>query len=224
MHAVIIDFPPLIPDIEDVTKELEKQFSKLTDRTLDIIRAKHIDVSVIRSHLASLRGFYKGIRPQICNATLEDVWLKLGMYWDFQNYTLLEHLINKLGYEELKISMGTYKEKLQYFQRKTRLQEFVMAKNFRKCFVDKREIMVKFAPNVNVFEWTLENLMNKQEVITNAFSLPPFVIFLEDIDLGTITWAIPAIFMEDIILCRDYDIKHFDNNFDNNPILLYNYA
>ena len=44
--------------------------------------------------------------------TFVKIWTILNMYWDFLNYGLLEHVINKCGSEDLKQQMQDYVDEL----------------------------------------------------------------------------------------------------------------
>ena len=45
---------------------------------------------------------HEQILPHISAADIQDIWCKMEMYWDFLNYSLLEHLVNKFGDNALK--------------------------------------------------------------------------------------------------------------------------
>ena len=138
------------------TKQLEEEFSDIANRTSDIIRG--IDVAIFRSRLVNLhvrqrkqhREFLDDVWPKISNASFEDVWFRLVMYWDFLNYTLLEHIVKNFGDQTVKESMEDYKLKLKDFRCKTRLCDF--AKYFQdvnECLVEKdlKKLVVKLNKN-----------------------------------------------------------------------------
>ena len=203
-------------DVQTIdTGELEQTFSDITYHTLDIVNEQGITPYDFKRQLISLpvknkslhKEFLEQLWPQISSATVDDIWFKLEMYWDFLNYTLLEHLVNKFGGNALKASMQEYKESLKEFRCKTRLCDF--ARHFKdqvNRYLVGQELMklleVKFAKNWD--ECTLEDLENWKESITQKLLLPSFVLILTDTDSGcvSVTWAIPAIFaasvMEDI--------------------------
>ena len=107
---------------------LEKLFGDIVDQTSDIIIKEEMSVSDFKSRLTNLSvqdkklhmKFLREIWPKLKDATLEDVLFELKMYWDFLNYTLLEHLVKKFGDEELKTSIEDYKKRLMEFRCKTR--------------------------------------------------------------------------------------------------------
>ncbi len=192
-------------DIRKEADELECQFSEMTDHTADIIRRKEISVTVFKRCLIRLpvrnreqhREFLESVWPQVSDATLDDVWFKLEMYWDFLNYTLLEHLVNKFGDEGLRLKMEGYKNNLKEFRCQTRLCDFAeQFKDVNKCLmeIDTQKFVVKLAKNWE--ECTLEDLENWRKNITQKLLLPSFALILREINTGSVsvTWAIPAVF------------------------------
>ena len=220
-------------DIGRIVYQLENQFGKLADSTSDCLRENKIEVKILMSRLANLpvknkkmhkeflEGLWRNIR-KVDNATLEDVWIELGNYWDFLNYTLLEHLIGKFGDEALVAKMEAYKKKLQRFRHRTHLRVFAQYfKEVNKTFVDEnvsKLLEVKFSKNWE--ECTLEDLEKWKENITQKLFLPSFVVLLDDIDSGCIkiTWTIPALYASslkekiDTTFCEEHAIlsMHID--------------
>ena len=165
------------------------------------------------------KEFLEQLWPQISTATVEDIWFKLEMYWDFMNYSLLQHLVNIFGDDALKTSMLKYKESLKEFRCNTRLCDF--ARHFKdqvnECLVGQKVMKfleVKFAKNWE--ECTLEDLENWKESITQKLLVPSYVLILKDTDSGcvSVTWAIPAMFaasvMEDMetMKMREFCVEH----------------
>ena len=183
---------------------------------------KEISPSDFKQRLTSLpvktkkkhKDFIEQILPQMSAADIQYIWYKMEMYWDFLNYSLLEHLVNKFGDSALKTSMLEYRETLREFRYKTRLCDFVRHfKEVNKCLGGEELtslLKVKFEKNWE--ECTLEDLENWKESITQTLLLPSFVLILKDCDSGcvSVTWAIPAMFaasvMEDM---KTMDMREF---------------
>ena len=53
------------------------------------------------------------------------LWVKLGNYWNFLNFDLLEHVVSKFGNENLEHKMESYKCDLQSSRKATRLCDFI---------------------------------------------------------------------------------------------------
>ena len=224
MLLICADIGSLSHDVE--TDQLESQFSDIACRTLQIIMEKGISPSIFKQRLTSLpmktkkkyEDFIEQLLPQITAADVDYIWCKLEMYWNFLNYSLLEHLVKTFGDDALKTSMLKYKESLREFRCKTRLCDFVRHfKDENKC-LGGEELMslleVKFAKNWE--ECTLEDLENWKESITQKLLLPSFVLSLKETEFGcvSVTWAIPAMFaasvMEDMetMDMREFCVEH----------------
>ena len=140
--------------------------------------------------------------PQISNASFEDVWFRLVMYWDFLNYTLLEHIVNNFGNEAVKKRMKDYKLKLKDFQCRTRLCDF--AEHFhdineRLVEKDLKELVVKLDKDWQ--DCTLQDMENWKESLTQKLLLPSFTVRPKEITSGcvSITWAIPTMFTTSLV-------------------------
>lgn len=218
MHAVSINLLINInlifsPDfhcdvIQKSTEELQCQFEKLVIQTSEIILNKEIDVCNFKTRLLNLpipqhREFMADIWSQINSETLTDSLSKLKIYWDFLNYTLLQHLVNKFGDRELKKKMKVYKKKLKNFRCKTHLCDF---RDYFKSVgtnTEEQDTLMKFEVKLakNWRECTLEDLETWKVNITQRLSLPEFIMKLESFGPGSvcITWTIPCLFVTSLV-------------------------
>ena len=78
-----------------------------------------LDLSRQREHQEFIESFEKG-------TNLSDLWKKLGSYWNFLNFDLLEHVVSGFGSEKLKKKMGSYESDLQSFRKATGLCDFIV--------------------------------------------------------------------------------------------------
>ena len=190
------------------TKQLEEEFSDIANRTSDLIRG--IDPAVFRSRLINLdvrhrrqhKEFLIEVWPQISNASFEDVWFQLVMYWDFLNYTLLEHIVNNFGNEAVKKCMEDYKLKLKDFRCRTRLcdfAEYFHDINERLFEKDLKELVVKLDKDWQIC--TLQDMENWKESLTQNLLLPSFAVNPTEVTTGcvSITWAIPIMFTTSVV-------------------------
>ena len=218
-------------DIGRITEELESHFSDIADCTSDYLSEKRIEIKKIKTRLASMPVKNKKMHEEfldelweniskMSDPTLEDAWVKLGKYWDFLNYSLLEYLIEKFGDKELAERMEEYKRRLREFRCSTCLRDFAQQfKEVNKTLVDEnvtKSLEVKLSKNWE--ECTLEDLEMWKENITQILLLPSFVVILRDIDSGciSITWTIPALYasslMEEVkrmelrVFCEEHEI------------------
>ena len=200
---------------------LEKLFGDIVDQTSDIIIKEEMSVSAFKLRLFNLsvqdKKLHMKFLREIKDATFNDVLFELNMYWDFLNYTLLEHLVKKFGDEALKVSMEDYKKRLKEFRCKTRLCDF--AKHFKhiKKELERKELKIK--KDKSWEECTLEDLENWRENITQKLfpDLPSFILELQAIDEGcvSITWGVPAVYATtliekmktlDVSFCKEHGI------------------
>ena len=107
------------------------------------------------------------------------------------NYGLLEHVINKLGGEDLKHQMQVYVQELSTFKGRTRLCDFIDSwpcKDNRPPEEELRKIVIKMK-----HEWTqctLQDVESFRTALIHKFFLPEFEIILQNANKGCVcvTW------------------------------------
>ena len=196
---------PAVPldkqSVRQYMKQLESHFCDLVYCTYLLLTDKGIethhfhaclmalDLSRSKEHGEFIDSIFKS------GTTFCDLWCKLCKYWNFLNFNLLEHVVNKFGSPELKHQMNSYVCDLQKFRSATRLCDFV------DCWPvvgetpptsDLRTFVVKM--KLNWERCTLEDLETFKGVITHKLFLPDFMLRLEKIEEGsiTVTWLLPA--------------------------------
>ena len=204
LHAVLLDRL----SVEQHVKRFEDLFIELTDCTYDILVERGIDVHRLHARLISLNVSRKHEHQDFINnhlmnidqgTTFNNLWARLGSYWNFLNFDLLEHIINKFGSEDLKQKMKSYKHDLQSFRKATRLRDFIdcwPVQGETPPEAELREFVAKMK-----HDWdncTLEDLDKLKGVITRKFFLPEFALLLKQIKEGcvVITWLIPTSFVK----------------------------
>ena len=200
-----------IPSTELLSKRLVKQHVKqLESRFLHLVYCTYLelldkeinvdhfygwlvtlDVSRQREHQEFIESFEKG-------TDLSDLWKKLGSYWNFLNFDLLEHVVSGFGSEDLKKKIKSYESDLQSFRKATRVCDFIACWPVRGQTPPESELR-EFVAKVD-YQWdhcTLEDLDMLEGVITRKFFLPKFTFRLREIKPGSImvTWLIPAPFV-----------------------------
>ena len=193
--------------IKQHVKQLQDRFIRLAYCTYTELVDKGISVHNIHVWLTSLdvfrqREHQEFIKDHLTNIEkgthLSNLWARLGIYWNFLNFDLLEHLVSGFGSEDLKKKMESYKFDLQSFRKATRICDFI------DCWPERVEPppeceLREFVAKVG-YCWencTLEDLDMLEGVITRKFFLPRFVLHLREIKPGSIaiTWLIPVSFV-----------------------------
>ena len=194
--------------VKQHVRQLEGRFLELTECTYELLVDRNIDVNRLRARLVSLDVSRKHEHQEFINnhlmnvdqrMTFTDLWARLGNYWDFLNFDLLEHVINKFGSEELKKKMESYESDLQSFRKATRVCDFIACWPVRGQAPPESELR-EFVAKVD-YSWdhcTLEDLDMLEGVITRKFFLPKFTLWLRGIKPGSvmITWLIPLPFLK----------------------------
>ena len=99
--------------VDEQVQYFENKFGNLVDKTFQEVNGK-IELPIFLSrvtcppvsarprHRSFIEKKLTTIPPLV---TFENIWSILNLYWDFLNYGLLEHVINKCGSEGLKQQM-----------------------------------------------------------------------------------------------------------------------
>ena len=194
--------------IKQHVEQLEDRFLQLTECTYEVLVEKRIDIHRLRARLVSLDVSRRHEHREFINKhlmkidqrmTLTDLWARLGDYWDFLNFDLLDHVVSRFGNEDLKKEMKSYKCDLQSFRNATRLCDFIDCWPVRGQSPPETELK-DFVAKVGR-HWdtcTLEDLETLKGAITRKFFLPEFVLRLREVKEGCITiiWHVPEQFVE----------------------------
>ena len=194
--------------IKQHVKQLQGRFVHLAYCTYKELVDKGINVHDVHAWLTALdifrqhehQEFIKDHLTNIEKGThLSNLWARLGIYWNFLNFDLLEHLVSGFGSEDLKRKMNSYKCDLQSFRKATRICDFINCWPERVEPPPERELR-EFVAKVG-YHWencTLEDLDMLEGVITRKFFLPRFVLQLREIKPGciTVTWLVAVPFVK----------------------------
>ena len=194
--------------VEQEIKELEERFSDLVDQAYEALLERKVDKNVrsFRSIFLSLNVSRKYLHQKFIQdnlkideeTTFDDLWTKLAFYWNFLNFDLLEHVINKFRIEDLKQKMEFYKDDLQSFRKATRLCVFVNCWPLNGEMPPETEFQ-EFVAKIDL-DWencTLEDIETKKRVFIRKFLLPEYALQPGEIKKGciAITWLVPAPFV-----------------------------
>ena len=185
--------------MESQVKHFDDKFSILADKAyLEVSREMEPSTFLARvtylpvSSRLQHRNFIKKNLTRIRNpVTFEKIWSILNLYWDFLNYGLLEHVINKFGSEDLKHQMQDYLDELSTFKRRTRLCDFINSwpcKDHGPPEEELRKVVTKMR-----HEWTkctLHDVESFRAALIHKFFLPEFDLILQNANRGCVcvTW------------------------------------
>ena len=205
VHTKFILGPTRIHTVEDRIQYFEDQFGNLADKAYHEVH-KEMEPSAFLSRITYLpvsartqhRGFVEkkltNIPPPVA---FENIWAILNLYWDFLNYGLLEHVINKCGSEDLKEKMLSYINELAAFKQRTRLCDFI---DSWPCRDDRpppedgfKQLVVKMKQ-----EWsqcTLQDVESFKKALIHKLFLPEFDMILQKAMEGCVcvAWLISPV-------------------------------
>ena len=183
-------------DVAREMKELDIRFLMLADRAED-----EIDQEIVRRgdspqrilfqrqfhhHLTTLPPDLRQEHYQFIQQHLKEtqdpveIFLELSMYWDFVNYSLLEHVINEFGSDQLKADMRQYVADLEEFRKTTTVAQFAKHWNGKRGTEIPHphftELMAKLPEDPSTY--TLQDLETLRRDTCREFSLSTLAVKL----------------------------------------------
>ena len=196
-HSILGSVEP--HGVESQVKHFDDKFSILADKAyLEVSREMEPSTFLARvtylpvSSRLQHRNFVEKNLTRIQNpVTFEKIWPILNLYWDFLNYGLLEHVINKFGSEDLKHQMQDYLDELSTFKRRTRLCDFIDSWPCRDHGPPEEQLRKVVAKMRH--EWTqctLQDVESFKAALIHKFFLPEFDLILQNANRGCVcvTW------------------------------------
>ena len=185
--------------VEEQVQYFENAFSNLVDKACEQVKGQvepHILLSRVTCLPVSARPQHRSfIKKNLTNipppVTFESIWSILNLYWDFLNYGLLEHVINKCGSEGLKLQMLAYVDELSIFKQRTRLCDFIESWPCRDDGPPEdrlKKVVVKMRHEWS--ECTLKDVESFKKSLVHKFFLPESDILLQKAERGCVcvTW------------------------------------
>lgn len=191
----------MIEDTKKAINQLEKDFDALVLHAQDDMISNKVDVRHLRHSITRLPGdlkdeheqFVKEEREEIKKAeNVEDVFFTAEGYWDFLNYSLLQHLIDRHASDKIKEEMEQHVQRIQVFRRETYLSTFSKAYKRKPKKVDHKFREMVSEHNIDWSKATLEDVERFRNCICSEVSLRKFCLQLAAVTLGSvvITWLV----------------------------------
>ena len=196
-----IEFQKYLVDapIPERIQTMEIKFGQLVDhvqeeQNIPLMKLKRcitlLPASIKDQHIAFIRENMSDIKE---SKSMEEIFLLLNLYWDFLNYTLLEHIVNEFGNNDTKCAMAKYVTELVAFRKATKLSNFV---THWPCTEKVPPDMTKLVTKMerDWYNCTLEDVEQFRRTLTQKLLLPSFAVLLRKAEQGCIslTWLIPS--------------------------------
>ena len=166
----------------------------MTTNHVDVRHLRH-SVKCLPSHLKSEHEhFTKEKEDALRKAkSVDDVFFTADGYWDFLNYSLLQHIIDRHASDEIKKEMERYAEKIVSFRKKTSLRGFSKAYKRKPKKADEKFKKLVSEHNFDLSTATLEDVEQFRNDICSELSLFTFSLQLAALTTGSlvITWLVP---------------------------------
>ena len=124
---------------------------------------------------------------------VEDVFLTANGYWDFPNYSLLQHIIDRHASDEIRKEMERYAEEITQFRKRTCLRVFSKVYKRKPKKVDDEFKKLVSEHNIDWSTATLEDVEQLRNGICSELSFFSFSLQLAAVTTGSVvlTWLVP---------------------------------
>ena len=162
---------------------------------------------------------------RIMNASsVDEVFKILDKYWDYTNYALLQHLVERFGEEALKKQMREYVATLEQFERKTTIQENNISggRHHKRRRIEFEEVHFQLQYNFSTVDlqlhrdsavYTLYEARQLEESVAKRACLEPYAVRLQKVRPSSvaITLMCPRVAVELILEALEGDFLETHN-------------
>ena len=196
-----------VKSVESEIERLEGRFDELVFSAKDDFNTKQSESAQflsdfrvglyllpVRAYKKQHKKFFDDTRQEIRKATtIDEIFETLSQFWNFMNYALIRHIINRFGSDALKEKLEGYLIYLGLFEENTKVKEFINASNsFLDVPPECSEVVMKMEN-----EWagyTLKHVRDFWRTLIHNAQLVDFSVFFikgawNSIDL---VWAVPS--------------------------------
>ena len=195
-------------EIKAEIHRLENKFSNLTFNAQEDMISNEVEVRHLRQSFflrpgdlrSEHKSFVKENKAELKGAeSIEDLFITADEYWDFLNFSLLQHLINRHASEEIKVEVVEYCQQIRSFRKKTQLNIFskvYQRKEVKK--VDNNFCKIITEHNIDWSTATLEYVETFRNQLCSELSLYEFSLQVALLISGSvvITWLVPQSLVE----------------------------
>ena len=192
----------LIEVTKATIKQLEEKFDDLVSRARKHMVATRVDVQDLLQSITLLHGDLKSEHKLFIQEkeeklrkveSINDVFITANGYWDFLNYSLLQHVIGKHASDEIKKAMQRYSGEITQFRKMTKLRVFSKVHKRKPKKADDEFKKLFSEHKINWSTATLEDVEQIRNDICNELSLSTFSLQLAAVKMGCVvlTWLVP---------------------------------
>ena len=126
--------------------------------------------------------------------SIDDIFFVVGDHSNFLSYSLVSHVINQYGNDELKKEIAEYSKRMAVFRRETRLVIFCEVCDDKP---EKDNSKISTVVTKHQMDWataTLEDVEYFRKDVCRELSLYDFSLYLQQVARGCveITWLVPC--------------------------------
>ena len=192
-------------EIVSEMEKLEAEFEALKDDVYESVRTQPVDIFKVKLTSFNVRDkehFMEFITKIIHKKrSVTDIWVALNKFFNFLNYSILQHVLTKFTNRALQGRMDAYKDRIYTFFKRTRLCDFLQCWPSWKRDPPVKELRDFVAKSRKDWDTcTLHDLENLKGRLATKLLLPKFVFLLKNASRGCleVTFSIPPSLVEQL--------------------------
>ena len=161
---------------------------------IEVLHLRHSIIRLPGDLKKEHRLFVSKVKTELKKAeSVEDIFFAVDDYWDFLNYSLLEHIIDRHASDNIKTEMAEYAAQISAFRKKTRLDKFSKIYKRKEKKVDETFRTLVTEHDIRLSTTTLEKVEEIRHDVCSELSLEEFSLQLAAVAPGSlvITWLVP---------------------------------
>ena len=176
--TVVQGITQLVSMYDDLVRNTVEYFITMEEDSPHFCRRLRITLAVLPTSLKYQHTYFlEYYSSQIAKATsVEELFRILNTYCNFMNCSLLVHILQKFGNEELRKQVTTYTDNLQAFRSRTKLADFLNASSCVK--VPPEFIALNTKVSSEWKDWTLEDAEQYRKSMLVSSSLADYTLYL----------------------------------------------
>ena len=194
-----------ISEVMSEMESLENEFMQLKDNVCESLLTQPVDIFKFR--LTSLKigevehhMYY--LKEIICSKqTVVEILVELNDgYFNYMNYGLLQHVLEKFENRHLQIRMNEFKVKIVHFFKHTQVCDFIHCWLGNRCkpqLVQELQHFIELKTTNNWKTCTLQDLEDLKDRLATKLFLPNFPFILKKASEGclAVTFSVPSSFV-----------------------------
>ena len=185
----------LVSMYDKLVANTAERFSENQETSPNFLRKLRTSVAVLPTSLKYQHNYFlEQHSSRIAKTTtVEEIFSILNSYWNFLNCSLLAHIIDKFGDEDLTKELSAYTTALKEFRSRTKIADFSKTCAHESSEIPPEFVELRMRMGPNWEHCTLEDIEEHRQSLAQNSSLADYAIYFMAGFPGSIylLWSVP---------------------------------